>query len=364
MEEYYHPGFKLNGQAFAYDEMSEVAYSLIKEGEPFERAAGDFLMDWFDGKDTVIQQTSGSTGEPKEIALSKQLMIHSARTTGETLKLPTGTRALNPLSVSVIAGKMMLVRAMILGWDLYLVRPESDPLAETALSFDFAAMVPLQLKASLNRLNRIGKLIVGGAPISREVLASLPSGGCEIWQTYGMTETASHIALRRLTTVAEGTDPETVLPPFKTVGDIHVSQDEKGCLTIHFPQFFPEPVHTTDTANVESDTEFRWIGRVDNVVNSGGVKLHPEPLEARMASLIPQRFFLTGMKDPELGEQLAMVVEGDADIKKLHSLLKASKSFRKYEYPRVIISVDRFLETASGKVDREKTLEQHLKAGS
>ena len=358
MKKYFHPEFKFNGQDLYYADLIEVAYSLVKEGEPFEKEVGDFLMDWMDQNSFILQKTSGSTGEPKIIALEKSSMIQSAKTTGKALGLGPGSTALCPLAISTIAGKMMLVRAMVLGWELEVIRPTSDPMGSTLKSYDFTAMVPMQLTKSLKQLHRLRKLIVGGAAIPAQTLSLLPEDGCEIWQTYGMTETSSHIALRKLKAVPEGEDPEKVLPPYKAMEGVELSQDERGCLVVRAPEWLEETLTTNDLVEMESETEFRWLGRMDNVVNSAGVKLFPEVIEARLARLIPNRFFLTGIPDPQFGEKLIMLVEGSMDTEQLKGDLSESGLLEAYEVPKEIHQLTSFKETGSGKVDRMATLSE------
>lgn len=356
MKEAYHPAFRIAGQAFGLRDLGEVGYSLVKEGDPYERDIGDFLIDWVSDRDHVMQHSSGSTGAPKSIRLKKEHMVHSARVTGAFLGLGPGTRALVCLPMSTIAGKMMLVRSMVLGWDLYMVPPVAEPLREVSGSFDFAAMVPLQAERSVKRLSRVRKLILGGAPVLPSLLAQLPEKGTELWQTYGMTETASHVALRRLQRVVPGNDPESVLPPYSALEGVRLELDARGCLVIEAPGWTDQPVHTNDLVQLYSETSFRWLGRFDHVVNSAGVKLMPDQLEISMAPYLQQRFFLAGIKDASLGEKLVLFAEGRGEEAAIRQALEGAGLFSKYELPREIHFVPSFEETMTGKVDRLKTI--------
>jgi O-succinylbenzoic acid--CoA ligase len=358
MKEYWNPAFTLNGLPTAFEDLSEVAYSLIKEGEPYEREIGDFLMDWISPGPDIRQQTSGSTGPPKSLALSKEAMVESARVTGEFLGLKENTRALLCLPARTIAGKMMLVRAMVLGWKLSLVPPTSRPLEGVDLTVDFVSLVPLQLFHSLEHLGGISKILVGGAPLSRELLSLLPADGPQVYESYGMTETASHIALRRLQPVPLSESPEGVLPPFRALPGITLEADDRGCLVVHVPYLPTSPVVTNDLVHLESENQFRWLGRVDNSVNSGGVKLIPEQLEARIAPLIPGRFILGGLPDAALGEKLVLVLEGDQEGQALLGRIRESGIPGPHETPREVFSLPEFAETASGKLDRPAILNQ------
>src|SRR5690606_21616234 len=194
-----HPRFKFNGHTYDVPNLKELAYSLIKEGANFERAIGDSSLDWFNGIPTITVGTSGSTVIPKIILLQKDHMINSALATGAFFKMGAGTKALHCLPSNFIAGKMMLVRAMFLGWDLHCSQPASTPMIPAGNYYDFCAMVPLQVQNSLPALNQIGTLIVGGAPLSPELRSRVGGLKTKIYETYGMTETVSHIAVKELT---------------------------------------------------------------------------------------------------------------------------------------------------------------------
>jgi O-succinylbenzoic acid--CoA ligase len=282
-------------------------------------------------------------------------MASSARATGEFFQLAEGSRALLCLPAASIAGKMMLVRAMILGWELTMVAPSVDPLAGLGEHFDFAAMVPMQLTSSLNKLNSVETILLGGAPLSAGLLARIPEKGTVIYEGYGMTETSSHIALRKLSPVPEKTDPEQVLPPFQALPGITLEQDERGCLVIQATRLSPEPIVTNDLVSLVNQEEFRWLGRVDNVVNSGGVKLLPEQLESRLNPFMEQRFFLTGLPDDTLGEKLVLVVEGQAPDNLLQTLREAA-DLSKFEVPKETLSVPEFALTPTGKINRPEIL--------
>jgi len=355
MKDNFNEAFQLNGLQISYDDLSEVAYSLVKEGEPFEREIGDFLLDWITESPVIQQKTSGSTGAPREIEIPKSAMVSSARATGEFFQLQEGTRALLCLPAGSIGGKMMLVRAMVLGWKLTLTAPSGRPLEFLDQEYDFVAMVPLQLAQSLKELHKLKTVLVGGAPVSAALLSQIPDTHTAIYESYGMTETSSHIALRRLSPVPENTNPETVLPPFHVLAGITLEQDDRGCLVIHAPRLSAEYLATNDLVTLEGSDQFRWLGRADHVINSGGVKLVPEQLEAKMGPYMEQRFFLTGMPDPKLGKKLVLVVEGEAG-EDLIERLRQSAELDKYEVPRELRTLPNFSMTASGKINRPETL--------
>lgn len=354
-----HNRFKLNGLSFSREELKEVGYSLVKEGEDYEKSIGDFLLDWLSDIPTLQVKTSGSTGTPKLITLQKQLMVNSAMATGDFFKTSVGNSALLCLPCDYIAGKMMLVRAMILGWALDYVQPTSQPLATTSKTYDFAAMVPMQLSASLDKMEQIKTLIVGGAPITHGLREMIKDIRTNVYETYGMTETVTHVAAKKLTT-GLGPSPGPIQSSFKALPNITFSKDQRGCLVINAPHLNIEKVETNDIVDLCSDTEFQWLGRYDHIVNSGAIKLIPEQIETKLSPILDTRFFTIGMEDPDLGNKLVLIVEGENDeeaiLKKIHS----SSVLEKYEIPKRVYTLDRFSETANGKVLRHKNLERVL----
>lgn len=336
-----HNLFKLNGFHLDREDLCRVAYSFIKEGEDFEKPVGDFLLDWFDSKSYIEMQTSGSTGIPKMITVSKQAMVESALATGDFFELNPGNKALQCLPVKYVAGKMMLVRAMILGLDLDYVAPSSHPLHHNEVDYDFVAMVPLQAQNSIAELKKVKKLIVGGASVNKileKLLLKLPT---EVYETYGMTETISHIAARKL-----GEKAFTILP------NVTISYDDRNCLVIHAPRISEEVIVTNDIVELLNENQFVFIGRIDNVINSGGIKLIPEKIEEKLALKINHRYFIGSKPDNELGEKVVLVIEGETQ--EFDNTLY--EGLDKYEKPKEIIFISKFKETPNGKIMRKETL--------
>ena len=337
-----HNKFKLNGAHLSADDLCRVAYSFIKEGDDFEKPVGNFILDWFDEKEYIDMITSGSTGIQKTIRVLKQSMVNSALATGDYFDLSPGNKVLNCLPVKYVAGKMMFVRSFILGLDMEFVAPSAFPLKKNEFDFDFAAMVPLQAQNSLSELHKIKKLIVGGAKINAQLEQELLKLSTECYETFGMTEAVSHIAAKKI-----GEKAFTALP------HISISQDERNCLIITAPEVTENPIVTNDLVELVGDNQFIFLGRMDNLVNSGGIKLIPEQIEAKLLANIAQRFFVIGISDADLGEKLILVIEGEKyDFDKtIFDVLS------KYEKPKDIVFISKFKETPNGKVIRRASLE-------
>ena len=336
-----HNKFKLNGFSFTKDDLLRVAYSFIKEGETYEKPLGIFILDWFDAKSYLEMNTSGSTGSPKIIRVDKQAMVNSALATGDFFDLQPGQKVLHCLPTDYVAGKMMFVRAFILGLDMEFVAPSSHPLEGVKGTFDFCGMVPLQAKNSLNDLGRIKKLIIGGAKVNKTLEQELVKVPSQIYETYGMTETITHIAAKRV-----GETAFTVLP------NVKITTDDRQCLVIDAHKISTETIKTNDLAELISDTQFVWKGRFDNVINSGGIKLIPEQIEEKLASSISNCFFVYGQADELLGEKLVLYVEGES-MPIDESIFEV---LDKYEKPKEIVFIPEFKRTATGKVIRDQSI--------
>jgi len=338
-----HNQFKLNGFQLDKEDLCRVAYSFIKEGEDFEKPVGDFLLDWFDSKTYIEMQTSGSTGTPKIIKVDKQAMVNSALATGDFFGLNPGNRALQCLPVKYVAGKMMLIRSIILGLDLDFVAPSSHPMEGLEEKYDFVAMVPMQAQNSLKELKNVKKLIVGGARISASLEKELMKLPTQVYETYGMTETITHIAAKRV-----GEKIFTVLP------NVTISYDDRNCLVIHAPNIIAEEtVVTNDLVELVNENQFKFLGRIDNVINSGGIKIIPEQVEQKLDGRIDRRFFIASKEDKELGEKVVLVVEGTT----IEIDPATFEVLDKYEHPREILFIPKFKETENGKFLRNSNLE-------
>ena len=348
----------------------------------YERRVLAFCREWLSGREAFVVQTSGSTGRPKPISLTRQQMMASAAQTGRALGLQAGDRALVCLSADYIAGRMMLVRGFTLGLQLTIIDPSGNPLQmfSPQSNFDFTAMVPLQLQNILTEtpdkvalLDRMKGILIGGAAVSLALQAQLQQVRGPIYHTYGMTETVSHIALRRL----NGPQADQAFVPFPGVA---LGLDGRGCLTIRAAVTNQQTVVTNDLVQLQPDGSFVWLGRVDNVINSGGVKVQVERVERALEQFLlnrqrgradqadgaERRFFVGPLADPQWGQAVVAVIEGRPFEREaaLAEAMRAelSGTLSRYELPKAVHFVAQFAETPTGKVDRQATL-QRLRAG-
>ena len=268
-------------------------------------------------------------------------MVESAIATGDFFDIHPGQKVLQCLPVKYIAGKLMFIRAFILGLEMDFVAPTSTPLYKNDTDYDFVAMVPLQAKNSLKELKRVKKMIIGGAMISKSLEQQLKKLPTKVYETYGMTETITHIAAKEI-----GEKSFTVLP------NVTISYDDKNCLVIRAPRISDEVIITKDLVELVNENQFVFLGRYDNIVNSGGIKLIPEQIEKKLAGKIDGRYIVAGKKDEEFGEKLILIVEGEQrDIsKEIYSELD------KYEKPKEVYFISKFKETENGKIMRKETI--------
>lgn len=339
--------------------ISDILKDTFFKQSSFESETISFIKAWLSDQQTFILNTSGSTGVPKEITVTRKQLQASAHRTINKLKLSEKNTALICLDTKYIAGKMMLVRALEANMKIIAVEPASNPIKDLTEQPDFAAFVPLQLdeifkdKDSVETLNRFQSIIIGGAAVSASLSGKIKSLSCDVYATYGMTETVSHIALQKL----NGTDAHD---SFEIFPDININVDERDCLVIDLPGFH-EPIITNDLVRIIDNSHFKILGRYDNIINSGGVKLIPETIEKKLSSLLNQPFFVTGANDDRLGQKLVLIIEGK-EVPDLSNLVKQSLST--YEVPKEIIYVSEFIRTETQKINRQKTLEKALKSNS
>lgn len=358
----------LNGKSYSWAELVETPAAPAGL-TPYEQHTLRFCRQWLTGQDTFVLRTSGSTGAPKAITLKREQMVASARLTGRALGLREGDRALVCLSTEYIAGLMMLVRGFEWGLALTIIRPARNPLAgfPEATAFEFTALAPLQVQEIMTAtprktaiLNRMRAILVGGAPVSETLLRQLQALNAPVYHTYGMTETVSHIALRRL----NGPEASAWFTPLEGV---EMGVDPRGCLVVKSILTRYRPLPTQDRVELRSDGSFRWLGRLDHVINSGGLKVQPEAVEAALEKafqehrgglLAGRRFFVGPLPDSRLGQVVVAVIEGPPVKVEILAEIRARLALPSYAVPRHFYFRSRLLETPTGKVDRLANLAQ------
>ena len=316
-----------------------------------------FIEEWNNDSEYVEVKTSGSTGEPKRMLVEKRRMLNSARITCDFLGLKAGDTALLCMSTDYIAGKMMVVRSIERGLKLIEVPPCGHPLNNSQLSIvncqlDFAAMVPMQVYNSLQvpeekeRLMAIRHLIIGGGAIDEAMEAELRTFPHAVWSTYGMTETLSHIALRRIS----GPEASEWYMPFPTV---KLSTTNEGCLVIDAPEVCAQTLTTNDIVELKSDGRFRIRGRKDNVICSGGIKIQIEEVEQTLKKYMRVPYIISKRKDEKFGEIVVLLTEGDT----AEAQTICEQVLPKYHQPKVYLHVNQIPLTETGKPARKRAEE-------
>jgi len=309
-----------------------------------------FIKSWGNDEKVITIHTSGSTGNPKNIQLAKEKIQISARKTLEYFKLENGSSALLCLSLETIAGKMMLVRSLIGGLKLHVVTVSTNPILALKNPIDFVALVPMQLEAAVDtafeKLKSIKTILVGGAPVSEELIHKLKDKKITVFQSYGMTETISHVAIRKI-----GFETEEY---YEALPGITFSSDEQR-LIIDYPEVLNKKLRTNDCVNLIDSKHFQYLNRYDFIINTGGIKVNPEEIELKLKPLLKQAFFIWFVKDVHLGQKIVLVVQETINLK-----LK-KKDFthylNKYEIPKNYCQIKDFVLSKSQKIDRIKTMQ-------
>jgi len=352
----------------------------------------EFIKQWNNERDYVIGHTSGSTGVPKEVKLFKSDMIESAKLTNKYFNITSKTNLLLCLSPEYIAGKMQIIRTICADATLICINPSSHPITtikSTAIDniiidyanckiengipkvkftyensvltkentidiskpiIDFGAMVPLQAEKDINNLDVINKLIIGGAPISRNLYNKLQNTKTQCFSTYGMTETVSHIALKAIN-LNKSQDNDS----YEAMDDIFFEKDERDCLIIKTNKLKSRKIITNDIIKLIDQKHFIWLGRYDNIINSGGIKFSPESIEVQISQLINKPFYITSRKNKLLGNEIILVIEDSSwSSKTIANLIESIKTtLPKYAIPKDIIFTLTLDRTSSGKLIRK-----------
>lgn len=338
-----------DGTVCRAENIQQLIGDLSEDAPEMLRDLYHFLADWFSESPYITVHTSGSTGTPKKFTARKEQMIQSAILTCSTLGLRKGDNALLCMPLQYIAGKMMVVRALVVGMRLLLRTPSGHPLADVKEPIQFAAMIPLQVYNTLQvpeereLLCRTDILIIGGGAINKELEDEIRLLPNEVYSTYGMTETLSHIALRRL----NGSKASSAYTPFPSV---QLSLSHEDTLVINAPLVCDETLITNDIATLHQDGTFSILGRRDNTINTGGIKVQTECVEEILRSIISTTFAITAIPHPGLGEAIVLLVEKMEDTEAFQQQI--ASLLPKYQQPRYIRAVDNIPLTGSGKIDR------------
>ena len=326
-----HKDFKLQGIPFTSNGIMEY----LKEKKDYY----NFLKSWFDHKDYILTKTSGSTGNPKEIKLKKLDLIESSKLTARYFDLKVGDKVINCLPIKYIAGKMMLVRSLVLGLDLYIFPVTSSPISDLKNNYELIAFTPIQLENSIPFIEKIKKVLVGGSPVQKTLKKKILNSKSTVYETYGMTETITHIAAKNL---SMGEKEFTSLP------GIEIGKRD-DCLFIKPNHLSVKMVQTNDVVELTNKNKFLLIGRKDFIINSGGVKLNPEAIEKKLAKYISADFVISSIDNTRFGEVVALVFKKNIP----ENYNKAFTHLSKFEIPKEVLVIDNFPEN-NGKINRVK----------
>ncbi len=329
--------FHINNQSFNESELIAFSKSKLEGDIPsWEKEIFEAILMWCE-KDAILFHTSGSTGKPKAIFHSKKSIEASTDLTANYFQLDASSKLLLALPTRYVAGKMMIYRSLCLGCHLHYVEPSSSP--EISSEYNFASFVPLQMENLLRKnpksISKIRKILLGGAAVRPQLTQALLKLNTSFFESYGMTETLTHVALRKL-----GKDAFQGLP------SISFENSENG-LKILAPHISNKWIQTNDLVRFENANQFELLGRKDDVINSGGVKIHPSQVEKKLSNLISKPFYISKRPDNVLGEKVCLFIEG-----KEFQLPDFSSVLEKFEMPKEVVFVERFERTFSGKVVR------------
>lgn len=338
-----HPYFKINGSSC--DEFLSQSFEDVRL-LGFQNELLNFKT-----SNEFIFQTSGTTGIPKNITFSLNQVKASALATHTIFDLFEGSVALNALPLQYVASKMMLYRALICGYSLYLLDANFDETTFENLSgmFDFVPLVPVQVEKMLGFKNKpfqsIGKVLIGGASVSSELREKILhlDVGTKFYESFGSTETLTHIAVKEIS---------KFVTDFKAIEGVHFTE-QNNCLVIHAPHINDNPIVTNDLVELTSTKTFNWKGRLDNIINSGGIKIIPEQLELKISSLFKHPFFIASVPSDLLGQQVILVVESASNFEIDWSNIDLTK----YEIPKKVYFMAKFYRTESSKIRRQKCLD-------
>lgn len=332
--------------------MNSFQIRSLDTNEAILNLVHSFLAEYQSNSPTIVSKSSGSTGKPKEIELQKTYLKASARMTGSFFNFKAGEKIVLALPLTSIGGKMLVVRAIEHQLILLINAISRNPLKNLNEYIDFVALTPMQAQIVLDetpeKFSLVKNCLLGGSKVSAQLEKRLLPFSCHFFESFGMTETISHIAIRQLNSENQAF--------FSTLEGVSVSVNKQGCLCIQAPHLGIENLETNDLVELNSKNQFRFLGRTDFVINSGGLKFHPELIEQKIQDLIPFPFFLIGEKDPLLGEKMVLFIEKNVAQADENLLLTKIKShLDRYEFPKNTYFVPSFVYTQSGKINRIET---------
>jgi O-succinylbenzoic acid--CoA ligase len=341
-------GLRLNGRWIAREDLNRV-----KPESPSERDVFAFVNELFDDSESITFFTSGSTSAPKPIEFPKSALITSGLSTNAFFGLNRDSTALLGLPLNFVAGKMMVVRALVGKFELMVTKPAANPLAALNERISFVPLTPYQVRAILNQggedLKRADTVLIGGGPVDPGMRKELAGFSNAFYASFGMTETLTHFALSPVSSRSEGV--------FELLEGVKASTDDRGCLVVERNGITPGPVKTNDLVEL-TNRGFKWLGRIDNLINSGGIKIIPERLESALENHLSAPFFIAGIPDEMLGEKAVLFVEGKEMVN-----LESLRIENPYERPKAVVYLERFEYTESGKIKRRATAEKWLSGG-
>lgn len=345
----------IEGATYTKNELLEKANKLCADPDQpgWIKDVYSFIINWFDESKTIAVKTSGTTGTPKMIRLSKAAMISSAKRTLSYFNVKAYNKVMLCLPARFIAGKMMIVRAMVGKLNLLIREPSANFYEKLDEVVDFVALVPIQMQRFLEHPEKqkyVKTVLIGAAPLDEAIEKEIQQMSSPVYHSYGMTETITHVALRQINGLNRSKE-------YIAIAGVTFSTDEKECLLIN-ADFLPHTIHTKDVVDLLDSHRFEWRGRVDTVINSGGIKIFPEEIEKKLNGLFEQRFIIAGIPDEELGEKVSLILEGPplskAEQERLTTQLK--KVLDKYSIPKAIHTIPQFPETPNGKIKRKQLI--------
>ena len=299
----------INSVIYKHTELQNLVSEKLSNSTlpQWERDVFEFISSWIDDKETIEVQTSGTTGAPRKYHVSKKYMTISARKTLDFFKLKPGDAALLSLSPQYIAGKLMIVRAFVGGLNLILSEPSGTPLENIDVNIDFAAMVPMQVQKQIQvnpgAFNKVKTLIIGGGEVSPSLTEELQHISTQVWETYGMTETLTHIALKKINGLGKS-------EWFTVLQGVKVKKNSNDCLEVEVDGITTGKLTTSDIVEFNDSGQFKIIGRSDDVINTGGIKIIPAFIEKKIEKWVTSPFVVSSVPDDELGEKVVLVIEG------------------------------------------------------